>query len=130
MHWKSSFRKEKVGYTNMNYEDMSNYEFNIGSLKWAVSYVPSDNEGLKCNSGEQALGMTYCKTCHIYIDNTLQPALMRSTVIHELVHAFSFSYGFHLLANEETEESIADFFGTFGDEIIRLADQIMKVGVS
>lgn len=90
MHWKSSFRKEKVGYTNMNYEDMSNYEFNIGSLKWAVSYVPSDNEGLKCNSGEQALGMTYCKTCHIYIDNTLQPALMRSTVIHELVHAFSY----------------------------------------
>lgn len=113
---------------NMNYEDMNNYEFNIGSLKWVVSYVPSDNEGLKCDSGEQAFGMTYYKTCHIYIDNTLQSALIRSTVIHELVHAVAFSYGIHLIANEETEESVADFFGTFGDEIIHLADQIMKGG--
>lgn len=113
---------------NMRYEDMNNVEFNIGSLKWAVCFVPSDNEGLKGDSGESALGMTYYKTCHIYIDNTMQTALLRSTVIHELVHAFSFSYGVHLLANEETEESVADFFATFGDEIIRLADQIMKGG--
>lgn len=111
----------------MSYEDLNNYEFNIGSLKWAVSYVSSDNEGLKCDSG-QAFGQTYYKTCHIYIDNTLQPALIRSTVIHELVHAFAFSYGIHLMANEETEEPVADFFGTFGDEIIRLTDQIMKGG--
>lgn len=111
---------------NMRYEYMNNVVFNIGSLKWAISFVPSDNEGLKGDSGEAALGMTYYRTCHIYVDNTMQPTLIRSTVIHELVHAFSFSYGIHLLANDETEESVADFFGTFGDEIIRLADQIMK----
>lgn len=110
----------------MKHRKKNELGFFIGALWWVVSFVRSDNEGLKCDSGETALGMTYYKICHIYIDKTLQPALMRSTVLHELVHAVTFTYGVHLVANEETEESVADFFGTFGDEIVHLADQIMK----
>lgn len=110
----------------MEYKDLDNYEFNIGSLKWAVSAVETDNEGLKAENGEPSLGVTYYRTCHIYIDKTMQPALIRSTVIHELVHAFTFTYGVHLEADEKSEEPVADFFGAFGDEIIATADKIMK----
>lgn len=51
--------------------------------------------------------------------------VMRSTVIHELVHAFLFSYGVEVTDNEE----MCNFFGAFGDEIIKLTDEIMKKGV-
>ena len=46
----------------------------------------------------------------------------RSTLIHELVHAFMFSYG-HTV---EGEEAMCDFFGVHGDEIIDLTNQIIE----
>lgn len=58
----------------------------------------------------------------INIRTGLPASVARSTVIHELTHAFLFSY-----ANEvEGEEQMCDFFGVHGDEIITLADQIME----
>lgn len=93
---------------------------------WKVKLVNADAKKMNPDKDHINFGLTEYAKGKISIRAGLSESVARSTVIHELVHAFSFSYGFHLLANEETEESVADFFGTFGDEIIRLADQIMK----
>ena len=49
----------------------------------------------------------------------------RQTVIHELIHAFSFSFGVHLVANEKTEELVCDFMGSHLDEIYTTTNKIM-----
>lgn len=51
--------------------------------------------------------------------------LVRQAVIHELVHAFVFSFGVHLVANEKTEEPVCDFMGSHLDEIYMTANKIM-----
>lgn len=58
----------------------------------------------------------------INIRSGLSKSVARSTIIHELVHAFQFSYGNQV----EGEEQMCDFFGVHGDGIINLADQIME----
>lgn len=111
----------------MQFEDLNNVDFEIHGLKWWVSCVPEDNEGLKPDiEGESILGRTFYKTCHIYIDKDLQPTLFRQILLHELLHAFTFSYGVHLKADETDEEVIADFFGAHGDEMVEAANQIIK----
>ncbi len=68
------------------------------------------------------LGLTEPIKNHISIRKGMSLQTTRETVIHELVHAFIFAYGYHV----ESEEAMCDFFGAQGDEIIRIADQIMK----
>lgn len=111
----------------MTFEDLNNVDLEINGLKWWVSCVPEDNEGLKPgNEGEVIFGRTFYKTCHIYMDKDLQPTLFRQILLHELLHAFSFSYGVHLKADESDEEVIADFFGAHADEMVEAANQIIK----
>lgn len=111
----------------MTFEDLNNVDLEINGLKWWISCVPEDNEGLKPDiEGESVLGRTFYKTCHIYMDKDLQPTLFRQILLHELLHAFSFSYGVHLKADESDEEVIADFFGAHADEMVEAANQIIK----
>lgn len=66
-------------------------------------------------------GLTEYKELLISIMDGRSESVTRSTLIHELVHAFMFSYG-HAV---EGEEAMCDFFGVHADEIIDLTNQIM-----
>lgn len=99
-------------------------KFKANGLTWEVQSVQRDNEKLKLN-GNECLGVTYYKDLQIFLDGSLQKELFRQTAIHELVHAFSFSFGVHLIANDKTEESVCDFIGCHLDEIYTAANKIM-----
>lgn len=93
---------------------------------WKVKMVRPDKKKMNPSEESYNLGLTEYKENVINIRKGMTKSVTRSTVIHELVHAFLFSYG----NSVEGEEQMCDFFGAHADEIIRLADQIMKVGGS
>lgn len=97
-------------------------DFKINGLPWKLFDVDRDNKKLKIDD-KPYFGITRFQDLEIYVDKTLVNELYRQTLIHELIHAFTFSYGVHLLANEETEESICDFMGAHFDEILAVTNQ-------
>lgn len=101
-------------------------KFKVNGLTWEVQSVQRDNEKLKVKNAD-CMGVTYFKDLQIFLDCSLSKELFRQTVIHELVHAFSFSFGVHLVANEKTEESVCDFVGSHLDEIYSITNKIMAV---
>lgn len=46
------------------------------------------------------------------------------TLVHELTHAFLFSYG--MQSSSYTEDQVGDVIGTYGKEILRLAYEHMR----
>ncbi len=89
---------------------------------WKIKVVDRNKKKMNPGEGELNLGLTeYEKNC-ISIRNGMKRSVTRSTVIHELTHAFLFSYGNKV----EDEEQMCDFFGVHGDEIVSLADRIME----
>lgn len=103
---------------------MNEVKFKVNGLTWEVQSVQRDNEKLKLN-GNECLGITYYRDLQIFLDCSLPKELFRQTVIHELVHAFSFSFGVHLVANTKTEESVCDFIRSHLDEIYAITNKIM-----
>lgn len=99
-------------------------KFKANELKWEVQSVQREHEKLKLN-GNECLGVTYYKDLQIFLDGSVSKELFRQTVIHELIHAYAFSFGVHLVANEKTEESVCDFMGSHLDEIYKTANEIM-----
>lgn len=96
----------------------------INAFTWDVQAVSREHEKLNTRGDYPCLGITYCGDLSIYIDKTLHKELFRSTVIHELLHAYTFSFGVHLFADEHNEEPIADFVGSHLDQIYNHANQI------
>lgn len=96
------------------------YEFKINNIDWEISLADYDDI--------EACGLTtYCEY-KIQILKTLKPSQMKSTIIHELTHAFRWSYGnvscMELLnfPSSEVEEYIANTVEVFGERIIKLAN--------
>lgn len=77
---------------------------------------------MKPDKDSYNLGLTEYVDGVIRIRKGMNQKTTRSTVIHELTHAFIFAFGYTI----EGEEAICDFFGSQGDEIIQMADSIMK----
>ncbi len=106
---------------------LCNYGVKIMKIKihkdiWKVKMVDADKKKMNPDEDHQNLGLAEYTKGIINIRKGMTRSVTRSTVIHELVHAFRFSY-----ANEvEGEEGMCDFFGVHGDEIIHLADRIME----
>ena len=94
----------------------------INGYKWKVESVSGEHEKMHPDADTYYLGLTEQTLGVIYIRNDMTKYLTRSTVIHELIHAFRLSYGYQLY----TEENVCEFFGAQGDSIIRLADDIMR----
>ena len=89
---------------------------------WKVKLVNADAKKMNPDKNHINFGLTEYAKGKISIRAGLSESVARSTVIHELVHAFLFSYG-HTV---EDEEAMCDFFGIHADEIIDIDDQIMK----
>lgn len=138
MHLKNSSQKAADGYirnrkeTNCpenivfsgfcNYEVMKSMKIRIHNDIWKVKMVNADAKKMNPGDGRINLGLTEFTEGKINIRSGLPESVARSTVIHELVHAFLFSYG-HTV---EGEEAMCEFFGVHADEILSLTDQIMK----
>lgn len=89
---------------------------------WKVKLTDGNKKKMTPDKDHYNLGLAEYDTLTINIRTGLPESVARSTVIHELVHAFMFSYGNQV----EGEEQMCDFFGVHGDEIIMLTDRIMK----
>lgn len=90
---------------------------------WEVKMIDSGKKKMNPSKGTINLGLTEYVKGVINIRKGMTESVTRSTVIHELVHAFIFSYGYIV----EDEEGMCDFFGSHADRIMRLTDDIMKV---
>lgn len=99
--------------------------FRVNGLTWEFQSVRRANEKLKVRDDE-CLGVTYFKDLQIFVDCTLSRELFRQTIIHELIHAFAFSYGAQLEGYEKTEELLCNFMGAHLDEIYITANKIME----
>ena len=81
---------------------------------WKVKLVDANAKKMNPDPNSYNFGLTEYKELLISIMDGRSESVTRSTLIHELVHAFLFSYG-----------HTVDFFGVHGDEIIDLTNQIM-----
>lgn len=89
---------------------------------WKVKLVNANAKKMNPDQNSYNFGLTEYKELLISIMDGRSESVTRSTLIHELVHAFIFSYG-HVV---EGEEAMCDFFGVHGDEIIDLTNQIIE----
>lgn len=89
---------------------------------WKVKLTDGRKKKMIPDEDHYNLGLCEYTNLTINIRTGLAESVARATVIHELVHAFLFSYGNVV----ESEEQMCDFFGVHGDEIVTLADKIMK----
>lgn len=97
-------------------------QIKINGYKWVIKIVDGNTEKMHPQKDRINLGLTeYCEGI-INIRKGMNKKVKRSTVIHELIHAFLFSYGYDV----NDEESMCDFFGSQGDRIIELTNKIMK----
>lgn len=96
----------------------------INNYNWSVHFEEPDAEIM--NDDGYYIGLTLFHKLSIHIRKGLPEELTRSTVIHELVHAFLFTYG--IKEDEYDEEKVCEFFGTHADQIMKLTDKIMTMG--
>lgn len=89
---------------------------------WRIKLIGGNKKKMNPDQEHYYLGLTEYGTLTINIRKGLPESVARSTIIHELVHAFRFSYA-HVIVDEE---AMCDFFGAHADEIIALTNQIMK----
>lgn len=95
----------------------------INGLWWNVTLVPWNNYNLINFNGKYTIGMTDTEYKTIYINNQLSEALFRKTLIHELTHAWLYSYG--IVLDISTEEFVCDFVAANSDDILSKADEYL-----
>lgn len=76
------------------------------------------------SDGSITIGMCDDDVKRIYIDDTLDPVLMRKVLAHEVTHAAMFSYNVEL--SHQQEELVAMLIDTYGQEIIYITNQIFN----
>lgn len=94
----------------------------IANDLWKVKLKDGDSKKMHPSKDRINLGLTEYTELVINIRKEMPLSLARSTVIHELVHAFIFSYGYEM----DSEEAMCNFFGVHANEILELTEQIMK----
>ena len=94
----------------------------INDQKWTVKLFDDETPEMGSYFDECYLGLTDSIESTINLRRGMSERLLRSTVIHELVHAFKFAYGYQLT----TEEEVCDFFGAQGDRLIGLTNKICR----
>lgn len=93
----------------------------INGFDWLVSFETSVTDALFQKNG-------YCsyEEHHIYIWDSLSPQIKRSTLIHELTHAFEYQHGLRDRASENKHEDLAEFVGLYGSQIVQMADELLE----
>lgn len=94
----------------------------INNLEWTVTYVLGF-EGDEAD-GTETFGETHFKELEIQIRQGLNYEIKRRTLIHEVTHAFIFSYG--LDGDLYSEEWVCRFLESHADKILATVEGILK----
>lgn len=102
-------------------------ELKINGLEWKVVFTDKDDENLTVDD-IQCLGVTHYIPLTIYLNKDLPKCQMKQTVIHELTHAYIFSYGVWLSQDspDKLEECVCDFVGAYLRRIRNDYKKVMK----
>jgi hypothetical protein len=92
----------------------------ISNIEWEVVFENQVNEILKGCHGKAIYDEQV-----ILIDGRLKPTFMKSVIIHELTHAFEFSYGYMFRVSENRHEDLAEFVSIHAIPIIKTAEYIL-----
>lgn len=98
--------------------------FTINQETWGVKLVTPHHPKLIRSDGTPSIGACDDITKTIYIDETLEPFLMKKVLCHEITHAAMFSYNVDLSIDQE--ELLANLIATYGQEIIAITNKIFK----
>lgn len=98
--------------------------FNINGETWRIVLVSPGHPSLTRSDGSTTIGMCDDDVKCIYLDDTLEPDLMRKVLAHEVSHAAMFSYNVELSPRQE--ELVAILIDTYGHEIISITNQIFN----
>lgn len=96
----------------------------LNGVQWYIKFVQSYDKSLVRPNGTLTIGMCDSYTRTIYINETLQGAILKKVLCHELTHAAMFSYG--ILLSHDEEEILADLIATYGEEIIYITNKIFN----
>lgn len=92
----------------------------INNITWDIKFTEDIEEGF--------FGYTNVYKLKIGIRSDMALDVVRTTIIHELIHAMIFSYGFIKAQPEDellfSEEQVADFIAMNLDEINKLSNKI------
>lgn len=90
----------------------------INGLNWTIDKAT-------CIEGNpHTLGRTYYDTLHIVINETIEPSNFHKVLIHELTHAFLYSYGFDQV--KLNDEVMCDFISVHAENIIKVATMVWE----
>lgn len=76
------------------------------------------------SDGSLTIGACDDDTKSIYINENLEPRMMKKVLCHEVAHAAMFSYNVDL--DRDQEELLADLMATYGQEIITTTNKIIN----
>ena len=94
----------------------------INGYPFRVLAVDGNSKKMNPDKEHYNLGLTEYIQPTINIRKGMDRMVTRSTVIHELTHAFIFAFGYGC----SCEEEMCDFFASQADAIMKLTDEIMK----
>lgn len=97
----------------------------INNIEWDIIFT-NDTDDLKRSDGSVTFGVTDVNVLSIFIWSSLRGRILRKVMIHELSHAFIFSYGYFLTLEEE--EFLCSFIDTYAEDIIEYTDNILTKG--
>lgn len=98
--------------------------FNINGENWRVVLTSPNHPCLFRSDGSLTIGSCDDSAKTIYLNETLEPHLMRKVLCHEVAHAAMFSYNVELSLDQE--ELLADLIATYGQEIIAKTNLIFN----
>lgn len=95
----------------------------VNGIYWKIKYTYDVNE-LRRDNGTIALGVCVRNKLTIYIYKGLSYNLQNKVLIHEITHAYIFSYGY--MITEEEEELICEIVSEYGENIIKDSKKILE----
>ena len=94
----------------------------INDIEWDIIFTNNTKE-LQRSDGSVTFGVTDVNILGIFIWSSLRGRMLRKVMVHELSHAFIFSYGYFLTLEEE--EFLCSFIDTYAEDIIEYTDSIL-----
>ena len=96
--------------------------FEIIDSTWEVEIVPANSPELLVD-GSACNGTPWFTLQRVYLSSVVPKNAAKRLIIHELTHAFLYVTQM-TIPEKMTEEEVCDFFGCWGCQIIRLAEQL------
>lgn len=98
----------------------------INGYEWEVVYT-SKSKDLMRSDGSLTFGVTDRNLMCMFLSASLKGDLLRKVLLHELTHAFIFSYGYYLTVEEE--EFVCSFMDCYAYDLVSLTNNLLYIGI-